>query len=254
MLALLQPLLVVALACVTMSACVAPGSGETGPPLGVVTAIGCAGEAPASVMGCSTGAYMDRAVCESGIWHCDHGIRDDLCCDPVFQPEQCPEWGETCAPGAPCSDGYTCVVSRSWPLPTDEGICHLGDWTIPEPLASCAGDDVIQGRHLFDIGPAAIKLEGIVVVEPSCDDRRCSNDNPCCQRCTGSYALDLADVGQSPMEVSLRTETLSCAGTNCGFTCSPLQPGRRYRIWGLWLPDDGGAAPGALYVAGYCDD
>lgn len=253
MLALLHASLVLMTTCL-MLACVAPGSGETGPPERVVEAIGCEGEIPACIMGCTTRAYLGRAVCEAGIWHCDTGVRDDLCCDPVYQPEQCPEWGDTCYPNAGCSDGYTCVASRSWPLPSDEGICHLGDWAIPEPLASCSGDDVLQGRHLFDLGPAAVKVEGVVVVEPDCDDKRCSAANPCCQTCTGSYALDVAEANETPMRVALRTETLSCAGNNCGFTCSPLQPGRRYRIWGLWLPDGGGAFPGALYVAGSCAD
>ncbi len=257
MLALVRPGSFAPAACLAFGValgCVAPGSGETGPPGGVVAAFGCEGEAPACVMGCSARAYLARARCEEGVWHCEHGVRTDLCCDPIYAPEHCPDWGESCGAYEPCADGYTCVSSRSWPLPADEGVCRLGDWSIPAPLETCSRDDVLQGHRLFELGPAAVKLEGVVVVEPLCDGRRCSADNPCCQRCTGSYALDVAEPGAGPLEVPLRTETLSCAGSNCGFTCAPLQPGRRYRIWGLWLPDGGGATPGALYVAGSCAD
>lgn len=235
-----------------MLACVAPGSGETDRPGNVIAAGGCEGEAPTCIMGCSTRAYLGRAECDLGIWHCEHGVRHDLCCDPILAPEQCPEWGDECTAESACGEGYTCVVSRTWPLPAADGVCRLGDWSIPAPLGDCSLDDVLDGDRIFDIGPAAVKLEGVVQVEPVCDGRRCDSDDPCCQHCMGSYALDLAAPGEAPMTIALRTETLSCAGTNCGFTCAPLQPGRRYRVWGLWVPDDGGA--GALYVAGSCAD
>jgi hypothetical protein len=109
---------------------------------------------------------------------------------------------------------------------------------------------VLAPKHLRDIGAAAIKLEGVVAVDLTCDDKRCTPEKPCCQRCLGSYALDLG--GEEPLRVALRTETISCVGNNCGFSCAPLQPGRRYLVWGLWVPDDAGGAPGALYVAGSC--
>gem|GEM_PF-1568100 len=253
-------------------ACVAPGSGETDLPSGLLANDGCEGEAPACIMGCTTRAFLGRAECEMGTWHCGTGVRHDLCCDPVFAPQRCPEWGEQCrlaaeasddAPseGAPapasraCAEGYTCVVSRTWPLPAndgEEGLCRLGDWSIPAPLGNCSRDDVLEGSRVFDLGPAAVKLEGVVQVEPICDGRRCDGDDPCCQHCMGSYLLDLAGPDEAPLTIALRTETVSCAGTNCGFTCAPLQPGRRYRIWGLWVPDESSATPGALYVAGSC--
>jgi len=253
MLAFLRPVSALLIASTTF-ACVAPGSGETARPSGITAASGCEGEAPACIMGCSTRAYLGRAECDQGIWHCEQGVRHDLCCDPVFAPEQCPEWGDQCAADGACGEGYTCVVSRTWPLPSDAGVCRLGDWSIPEPLSDCNRDDVLDGHRVFEIGPAAVKLEGVVQVEPICDDRRCDDEDPCCQRCMGSYELDLAGPGEAPMTIALRTETLSCVGTNCGFTCAPLQPGRRYRLWGLWAPDDTGATSGALYVAGSCAD
>lgn len=229
-------------------ACVAPGSGETRAPSGLIAAGGCGGEPPACIMGCAARAYLERASCEDGTWHCEHGVRHDLCCDPVLAPEHCPEWGDDCDAG--CAEGYTCVSSRSWPLPADEGVCRLGDWTIPEPLEDCSRDDALRPELLPGLAAAAIKLEGLVEVELGCDDRRCSAESPCCQRCIGSYTLDVG--GEPHLRVALRTETISCVGNNCGFSCAPLQPGRRYVVWGLWQPDDAGAAPGALYVAGSC--
>lgn len=238
--------------------CVAPGSGETDLPSAIHANDGCEGEAPACIMGCSTRAYLGRAACDLGTWHCETGVRHDLCCDPVYAPEQCPEWGDQCSAGSSddaCAEGYTCVVSRTWPLPAndgDVGVCRLGDWSIPAPLGDCSLDDVLDGERVLDLGPAAVKLEGVVQVEPICDGRRCDAADPCCQHCMGSYVLDLAGPDEAPLTIALRTETVSCAGTNCGFTCAPLQPGRRYRIWGLWVPDESSATPGALYVAGSC--
>jgi len=242
-------------ACVPLlgvAACVAPGSGETAAPMGILATDGCGGEPPACVMGCAARAYIERATCEDGIWHCDHGVRHDLCCDPLLAPEHCPEWGDAC--GAGCPEGYTCVSSRSWPLPSDDGVCRLGDWTIPEPLETCDTHDALRPELLASLGPAAIKLEGLVEVELRCDGRRCTDADPCCQDCVGAYTLDLGADDELRARVALRTETISCVGNNCGFSCAPLQPGRRYLVWGLWVPGDAGTAPGALYLAGSCAD
>ncbi len=203
-------------------------------------------------MGCTDREYIARAECASGFWTCERGVRHDLCCSPLEAPEQCPEWGEACTPALPCDDGYTCVKSRTWPLPNDEGVCRLGDWSIPEPLGDCGGDDVVDGELVLGLGTTPVKLEGVVTVEPVCNDLECESANPCCQTCMGSYVLDVAKPDALPMPIPLRTETVSCVGTNCGFTCSPMQPGRRYRVWGLWIPDSDGAHSGALYVAGSC--
>jgi hypothetical protein len=130
-------------------------------------------------------------------------------------------------------------------------VCRLGDWQIPDELARCEPLDVTSPEIVGAIGQSAIKVEGVVQVVPTCDGRRCDASDPCCQRCTGAYRLDMMDRDHT-QRISLRTETLSCAGTNCGFTCAPLQPGRRYRLWGMWQPDAGATAPGSLFVAGYC--
>jgi len=248
MLALLRPLVLSLMP--VWGACVAPGSGETGAPGAILSEGGCAGQAPACIFGCAARADLGRATCEDSVWHCERGVRRDLCCDPAFSPEQCPAWGDACARG--CAAGYTCVTSRSWPLPSAQGVCRLGDWSIPEPLVGCGVDDVLRADLLPSLGTAAIKLDGVVSVSPSCDDTRCTPASPCCQRCVGSYALELA--GEPPLRIGLRTETVACVGDNCGFSCAPLQPGRHYLVWGRWVPDDGGAAPGALYVAGSCAD
>lgn len=233
-----------------LGACVAPPPVEP-LPASITGVVGCEGEQPACILGCNARAYLGRAQCDDGIWRCDGGVRHDLCCDAIYNPDQCPEWGNACAPDHPCADGYTCISSRSWPLPAESGICRLGDWSVPEPLGDCGrDDDLLDGHHLAELGLAAVKVEGVVQVEPICDGKTCSPSDPCCQRCVGSYRLDVAAPDEAPMPVALRTETLACAGNNCGFTCAPLQPGRRYRVYGLWVPDDGGA----LYVAGSCAD
>lgn len=233
-----------------LAGCVAEMSGQTSvPSLALPGACGAA--APACVASCSAPSTLAAATCEDGVFRCERGVRLDLCCDPIENPERCAEWGDACDAGAPCSEGYTCVTSRSWPLPDAHGICRLGDWQIPEALAQCQPLDVTAPAVMVALGQTAAKVEGTVSVVPTCDGRRCDANNPCCQRCTGAYRLDMIDR-EAAVRIGLRTETLSCAGTNCGFSCSPLQPGRRYRLWGLWQPDSGASAPGSLYVAGFC--
>lgn len=233
-----------------LAACVAPGTGETPlPPLSLPSA--CGGTAPSCVTSCQEREALATATCEEGVYRCEVGAREDLCCDPVDNPERCPEWGAVCREDAPCAEGYTCVTSRSWPMPDLEGVCRLGDWTIPPELSRCEPLDVTTAAVIPSMGQSPLKIEGVVQVVPSCDDRRCTADNPCCQRCIGSYRLDMIERNLA-LRVGLRTETLSCVGTNCGFSCAPLQPGRRYRLWGMWMPDDGATAPGTLFVAGSC--
>ncbi len=235
------------------AACVAPGSGSTpAPPL--VEDLTCKGAAPFCITSCETPDKLSTSHCEDGLWHCEDGIRHDLCCDPLNAPDLCPEWGDLCDESAPCTDGYTCVTGRSWPLPADSGVCRLGDWRIPPALASCDKSDSLNPSLLPGLGPAVIKLDGVVTTSLKCDDRRCDLHNPCCQRCIGNYALEMQTSDGGLATIALRTETLSCVGTNCGFTCAPMQPGRRYRVWGIFLPDDGAQAPGTLFVAGACAD
>lgn len=235
----------------TSLACVAPGTGATPAPA-FARPSACEGPQPTCIDACSTSIRITESRCEDGLWRCELGVRSDLCCDPLDAPEQCPEWADLCTPSSPCANGYTCVGSRNWPLPSDEGVCRLGDWSIPAPLGNCAARDVLAPDFLPGLPPAAIKLEGIISVAMRCDDRECDLRTPCCQRCIGNYALDMLTRDGTPVSIGLHTETLSCVGTNCGFSCAPMQPGRRYRVWGLWLPDTGASAPGTLYVAGTC--
>lgn len=233
-----------------VSACVAPGTGETPlPSFSVPNA--CTGLAPSCVTSCADRTALATATCDEGVYRCEAGAREDLCCDALNAPERCPEWGAVCREDAPCAQGYTCVSSRSWPMPDLEGVCRLGDWAIPPELSRCEPIDVTTAALLPSMGQSPLKIEGVVQVVPTCDDRRCTADNPCCQRCIGSYRLDMIER-ELALRVGLRTETLSCVGTNCGFSCAPLQPGRRYRLWGMWMPDDGATAPGTLFVAGSC--
>lgn len=233
-----------------LGACVAPGSGQTDmPTLALPTP--CGTTTPSCISSCNEREELGPAVCDEGIFRCARGIREDLCCDPIENPERCPEWGAICRASAPCAEGYTCVTSRSWPLPDVDGVCRLGDWSIPEPLARCEPNDVLRPEVLALVGQGAVKVEGVIRVEPTCDTRRCDAKNPCCQRCTGVYALDIT-APSGLMRIGVRTETLSCIGTNCGFSCAPLQPGRRYRLWGMWVPQTGATAPGSLYMAGFC--
>jgi len=234
----------------TVLGCVAPGSGQTDlPPLAFPNM--CLELAPSCISSCSEPAELGVATCDEGIFRCERGVREDLCCDPETSPERCPEWGAMCDESTPCQVGYTCVASRSWPLPDLVGVCRLGDWTIPAELARCEPLDVTAPAVVAAIGQSPLKVEGIVQVEPTCDNRRCDAKDPCCQRCTGVYALDMADR-DGLVRIGVRTETLSCVGTNCGFSCAPLQPGRRYRLWGMWVPQEGATAPGSLFVSGFC--
>lgn len=251
-----------ALTCVVSAttACV-----EAPPPVvagtdGVIDRLSCLGQTPACLSACAEGKVLSGASCEHGAWSCAAGVREDLCCDAVNAPESCPPWGDTCSAETPCASGYTCVESRAFPLPfsaesdaSAEGLCRFGDWSLGD-VASCDGRDALVWPEALLLGHARpIQVEGVVGVEPRCDDTKCTAENPCCQSCIGAYTLALTTSEGEPMSVALRTETTACGGTNCGYSCAPLQPGRRYRVWGLWEPDaDAGA--GTLYYAGHCDD
>ena len=227
----------------------------------LVDRLGCLGQTPACLEGCRTRDVLAGASCEEGTWRCpDGGVREDLCCDPLANPGSCPDWGDACGGGAACPSGYSCVRSRAFPVPyqgdAGDGICRLGEWSMAG-FDACTGEQpLLWPEALLDRGGGPIQVGGIVSADPSCEDHTCPPDDACCQRCTGSYTLAMMTSDGQPLEVPLRTETVACAGTNCGYSCSPLQPGRRYRVWGLWDPDaprpSGGR--GAILYAGHCDD
>ncbi|MFO0745049.1 MAG: hypothetical protein U1F43_05140 [Myxococcota bacterium] len=239
------------------AACVGPPP-TWSEPRAVVDEAACAGWAPMCVGSCGAPDELGAAECRGGAWHCPAGVREDLCCDALAHPESCPSRGEACDAAAPCDAGYTCVRSAAFPLPVDggePGVCLLGDWSLGD-FEDCAGAaPPLWPDALRERGPTsarrAVQVEGVVGVQETCLDLDCTPDDPCCQPCTGSYTLTLVTSGGESFAVSLHTETVGCAGTNCGYTCTPLQPGRRYRVWGLWDPDaDGGG--GALMYAGHC--
>jgi hypothetical protein len=216
---------------------------------------GCDGPQPRCVGSCGDRARDAQAACVDGVWRCPFGIREDFCCDPVLNPGACPDWGPPCDPNTPCPDGYSCVESRNWPLPHPSGTCRLGDWRIPEVLTQCdTRTFVVAPSDLLNRPTGMVHVEGVVRAVMKCDDLRCTADKPCCQTCTGSYELQLLPDDRLPFAVALRAQTLACAGTNCGFSCAPLQAGRRYRIWGLWSPEAAPARPGMIYLAGFCTD
>lgn len=218
----------------------------------------CDGWAPTCVASCGAPDELAPASCDGGTWHCDAGVREDLCCDPVAHPESCPARGESCDDATACDAGYTCVRAADFPVPVVEGergVCLLGDWSVGD-FESCNGRQaLVWPEALLQRGGAmtrrAVQVEGVVGVAQTCLELDCAPDDPCCQPCTGSYTLALTTSTGEWFEVGLRTETVGCAGTNCGFTCTPLQPGRRYRVWGLWDPAAAGGA-GELIYAGHC--
>ncbi|MFO0749329.1 MAG: hypothetical protein U1F43_27235 [Myxococcota bacterium] len=252
-----RPVRILMVVCAALAvACVEappPPSGSDNP---LADRLSCLGETPACLSACASDEVLSGAACTHGVWTCPAGIREDLCCDAVHDPDGCPVWGDrACSSSEPCAAGYTCVRSRAFPIPVDPdevGLCRIGDWSLG-PYDDCSHDALAWPDALLggEVGP--VQVRGVVGVEPLCDDQTCMPDNPCCQQCTGSYSLALVSSDGVAFSVSLRTETTACGGTNCGFSCAPLQPGRRYRIWGVWDPTEGGGS-GTLFYAGHCDD
>lgn len=216
----------------------------------------CDGEAPPCLTSCAQAGDAGLAVCRGSAWTCEAGIRADLCCDPVDAPDRCDTFTTACSRGEPCPGGYTCVKSRLHPVPSaDVGVCRLGDLALPEGMASCSPSGEVDPRVLPSLGVSPIKVHGVVAASVTCDDRKCTRDNACCQTCSGAYTIDLYDpTNTTHTALPIRTESLACAGTNCGFSCFPLQPGRRYSVWGLYLPHPDGVSVGTLYYAGSCAD
>jgi len=214
----------------------------------------CEGEAPVCLDSCGAAAPIADATCSDTAWTCARGIRDDLCCDPVARPDRCDTWSSSCSASEPCPGGYTCVHSRTHPVPADHGVCRFGDLAIPASLAQCNTAGITSAALLARLDTGPVKVMGVVNVTMTCEDRRCTAAAPCCQACAGAYMIDLVDETHAEhLTVPIRTESLACAGTNCGYTCSPLQPGRSYLVWGLFMPDTSAIAPGTIYYSGHCE-
>ena len=45
-----------------------------------LASLACVGDAPACLSGCKDGEIESVAACDGGVWRCEAGIREDLCC------------------------------------------------------------------------------------------------------------------------------------------------------------------------------
>ena len=212
----------------------------------------CSTPAPLCLSSCDQGDVIAVASCDSGAWRCSRGVRESICCDPIEAPRYCARWEHSCSTQRACVPGYTCVKSRTHPVPASTGLCRLGDFEMPEEIASCRRTGLTPAMMVEMLSSGPAKLEGTLVVETECEGKSCPSYDPCCQRCTGSYQLDLGITSQfgTPLRIPIRTDTIACQGNNCGFDCSPMQPGRRYRIWGTFITSDG--LHGTLYHLAHC--
>ena len=200
---------------------------------------------------------MASPRCEAGSWSCAAGIDDRICCDTEVAPEACPTWERDCSndpDSGQCPTGYTCVRSRTYPTPSSSGVCRLGDLNVPDQMSQCSVADATPAEFLpwMDVGP--VKLQGLVVFDTMCETHTCTAENICCNDCYGSYRIVL-DGGRPGLEretVALHTATIACVGTNCGISCTPIQPGRRYAVWGTYLPSELEGDVGQLYYVGSC--
>lgn len=229
-------------------------------------------EQPACLASCSQHLEVASAVCERSEWRCDHGIDSRVCCDIETSPEACPVWAQECdydpvalAPTSevpepetsapsPCPDGYTCVNSRTHPIPAERGVCRLGDLQVPPQMTQCSAADATAAAFLplLDTGP--VKVQGVLVIDTTCESNTCSAGNACCNDCYGSYrlVLDGGTIGVEGGTIPILTESIACVGTNCGITCSPMQPGRRYLVWGTYSPSSLDGDIGQLHHVGHC--
>lgn len=246
------------LSCVVCFACAAPGEGDPGRwdrlPGDQASAPECSGAAPSCVASCGLPDTVGEATCKAGGWSCEAGVKLSVCCDPIVTPDRCPLWEQACSAGQECRTGYTCVKSRTYPVPSGDGVCRLGELGLPGPLASCGEADATPPDLLPLLDPGPAKVVGLLVIDYKCESKACPPDNACCQDCTGSYRLDLGDNDRGAAVVlPIQTESLSCAGTNCGLSCSPMQPGHRYAVWGTFLPAGTQTTTDVLYYMGHCE-
>jgi len=226
-------------------------------------------DAPRCLASCGQLLEVAGPTCRSGRWSCGSGIDSRVCCDPEVSPGTCPTWERNCfvPPEVPedpeepvdpdagkCPSGYTCVQSRTHPTPADTGVCRFGDLHIPEQMGQCSVADATPSEFLplLDTGP--VKVQGMLVIDTLCGDNTCTADNMCCNNCYGSYRLilDGGTPGREEAALPIHTEAIACVGTNCGITCTPMQPGRRYVIWGTYMPSELSGDVGKLYYYGHC--
>lgn len=125
--------------------------------------------------------------------------------------------------GTLCEPGTTCILDgegggRCAPIGacTDEGTVELLD------LAR----QLLHGEDLY------VKVAAPVWVgPPSCSLGECPEDAPCCNACFAQLF-----IGDETLPIVLlgRDVTFGCQGSSCDFaqSCLPLDPGRRYRVWG----------------------
>jgi len=85
-----------------------------------------------------------------------------------------------------------------------------------------------------------IVLEGksMPPINLACTEMNCSNEEPCCNTCTGSLALwDTKETTPAKIIFSsgkYSAKLTGCNGTDCGISCWPLENGKNYSVTGTW--------------------
>lgn len=172
--------------------------------------------------------------------------------------------GTTLDPGPPASDAAT-PQDASMPDVGEADVLHVQDTFESEDLVLCGGDGAFcdpgttcffdrdgNGRcvpvgecsdegtvELLDLARRLLRGDDIYVKvtapvwvgPPSCSLGECPKDAPCCNACfaqlfIGDKSLPIVLLGSDVV--------FGCQGSSCDFdrSCRPLEPGRRYRVWG----------------------
>jgi len=133
------------------------------------------------------------------------------------------------SPCGNCEKGYTCKNKK----------CVFAAQCDAKGLADLSAINIMMAG-------AFIKLQGMVTIaKPTCSNRECNKDNPCCQDCFASLKL-------GPITLKGDGISIGCLGTNCDFQdkCTSLTPGQSYIIWGE-LSVSG--LEMELHVQGFCE-
>lgn len=197
------------------------------------------------VKACGMHSTGERPVCSGGKWRCEIGIPDN----------SCPNFTGPCTPNSPCGYGYTCVKSMNHAVPDVSGVCRKGELRRDSALESCssfgnAGPGELLSNSKENQGQI-VKVTGQVGVSLNCSDTPCIDGDPCCQSCAGNYVVGVINPldPDDSVNVAVKTEVMSCAGTNCDVSCSPLLVGDTYTVWGV-LDGCHGAKCTLLYMGG----
>jgi uncharacterized protein (UPF0179 family) len=131
--------------------------------------------------------------------------------------EPCGAGGDVCAPGTTCRiDGEGNGQCVPMAVCDDEGTVDIA-----EVLAMLVLQDSVYVKVAAPVWVGA----------PSCSLIDCPKDSPCCNACFAQ--LMVGDI-EMPVVLLGRDAMFGCQGSECDFEsmCEPLEPGRRYRVWG----------------------